>query len=62
MLYLSGFEFPDAEREVSFIMGEKRTCYDSFYPFRVLSRHGLTCHHSLRRQRFGQDHSHQCHC
>lgn len=43
MLYLSGFEFPDAEREVSFIMGEKRTCYDSFYPFRVLSRHGLTC-------------------
>lgn len=42
MLYLSRFTFPDAEREVSFIMGEKRTCYDSFYPFKILSRNDLT--------------------
>ena len=41
MLYLSEFTFPDAESEVSFIMSEKRTCYDSFYPFRILSRNSL---------------------
>ncbi|MBQ2955971.1 MAG: AAA family ATPase [Clostridia bacterium] len=41
MLYLSEFTFPDAEREVSFIMDEKRTCYDTFYPFRILSRRSL---------------------
>ncbi len=41
MLYLSEFNFPDAEREVSFIMSEKRTCYDTFYPFRILSRRNL---------------------
>ena len=41
MLYLSEFTFPDAEREVSFIMAEKRTCYDSFYPFRILSQRAL---------------------
>lgn len=42
MLYLSQFTFPDEEREVSFIMDEKRTCYDTFYPFRILSRNQLT--------------------
>lgn len=41
-MYLEQFFFPDVEREVSFIMGEKRTCYDSFYPFKILSVHGLT--------------------
>ena len=41
MLYLSQFSFPDAEREVSFIMDVKRTCYDSFYPFQILSRNDL---------------------
>lgn len=41
MIYLSHFAFPDIEREYSFLMGIKRTCYDSFYPFQVLSRHGL---------------------
>ena len=39
MLYLSRFTFPNSEREHSFFMGEKRTCYDSFYPFQVLSKH-----------------------
>jgi len=27
--------------EFNFFMGIKRTCYDSFYPFKVLSRHGF---------------------
>lgn len=39
MLYLETFTFPDAERETSFLLGEKRTCYASFYPFKILSRH-----------------------
>ncbi|MBR3794492.1 MAG: AAA family ATPase [Clostridia bacterium] len=38
MLYLDSFVFPDAERETSYIMAEKRTCYTSFYPFKILSR------------------------
>ena len=41
MGYLSWFSFPDIEREYSFTMGLKRTCYDTFYPFQVLSEHGL---------------------
>ena len=41
MLYLSEFTFPDAEEEVSFIMDEKRTCYNTFYPFRILSQRSL---------------------
>lgn len=42
MIYLSHFEFPHIEREYSFIMGLKRTCYDTVYPFQILSKHGLT--------------------
>lgn len=38
MLYLDSFVFPDAERETSYIMDEKRMCYASFYPFKILSR------------------------
>ena len=38
MLYLDSFVFPDAESETSYIMGERRTCYASFYPFKILSR------------------------
>ena len=41
MLYLSEFTFPDVEIETSFIMSEKRTCYDTFYPFKILSRRNL---------------------
>ncbi|MCM1025118.1 MAG: AAA family ATPase [Roseburia sp.] len=41
MLYLEHFSFPDAEREFDFFLGQKRTCYDSFYPFQILSRQGL---------------------
>ncbi|MBE5784745.1 MAG: ATP-binding cassette domain-containing protein [Clostridiales bacterium] len=39
MLCLSSFEFPDSDREFDFFLSQKRTCYDSFYPFGVLSRH-----------------------
>lgn len=41
MVYLSIFKFPHVEREYDFIMGQKRTCYDTYYPFQVLSRHNL---------------------
>ena len=41
MLYLDSFTFPDAEMETSFIMGIRRTCYASFYPFKILSRRGF---------------------
>ena len=41
MLYLSRFTFPDADREFDFRLEVKRTCYDSFYPFGVLSGRGV---------------------
>lgn len=41
MIYLSHFSFPDIEQEYSFIMELKRTCYDTVYPFQILSGHGL---------------------
>lgn len=40
-MYLSQFQFPGAEREYSFLMGIRRTCYDSFYPFQILAEHQL---------------------
>lgn len=42
MIYLSHFSFPDAEQEYDFILAQKRTCYDSYYPFQILSKHRLT--------------------
>ena len=42
MIYLSQFSFPDREEEYSFTMGEKRTCYDTVYPFLILSKNQLT--------------------
>ncbi len=41
MIYLSHFRFPGRELEYSFTMNQKRTCYDTFYPFLVLSKHCL---------------------
>ncbi len=38
MLYLSRFCFPGWEKEESFRWSISRTCYDSFYPFGVLSK------------------------
>ena len=41
VIYLSEFEFPHVERETSFLMDIKRKCYDTFYPFKVLSQRSL---------------------
>ena len=40
-MYLSHFQFPDIEKEYDFIMSQKRTCYDTYYPFQILSKHNL---------------------
>ena len=42
MIYLSHFEFPGREEEYSFTMSVKRTCYDTFYPFLVVSAHSFS--------------------
>lgn len=41
MIYLDSFTFPDEDAEWAFRMGVKRTCYNTFYPFGVLSKAGL---------------------
>lgn len=42
MIYLSKFQFPAAERETDFLFALKMTCYDTIYPYGILSRHHLT--------------------
>lgn len=42
MKYLSVFEFPNIEQEYEFRMGIKQTCYNTIYPFFILSKHQLT--------------------
>ncbi len=39
MIYLEKVTFPGEDREWNFFAGQKRTCYDSYYPFQVLSKH-----------------------
>ena len=41
-MYLSEFHFPDQDREFDFFLSVKRTCYESYYPFQVLSKIGLS--------------------
>lgn len=41
MVYLSKFQFPHSGQEFDFILGQKRTCYDTYYPFQILSKHNL---------------------
>lgn len=41
MIYLESFNFPDAEKEFNFFIDQKKTCYDIFYPFQVLSKNRL---------------------
>lgn len=41
-MYLTKFQFTDLGREELFLNDIKRTCYDSFYPFQVLSKVGFT--------------------
>lgn len=39
MIYLNSFRFPSETMEINFITDIRRTCYDSFYPFNILSRY-----------------------
>lgn len=41
MIYLNSFIFPDADKETDFIWSIKRTCYNTAYPFTVLSKNGF---------------------
>jgi predicted ATPase len=41
MIYLKSFTFPNADTEFTFFLDIKRTCYDSYYPFKILSRNDL---------------------
>ena len=41
MVYLSKFIFPSQDQEETFRFGIRRTCYDSWYPFGILTKHGL---------------------
>lgn len=40
-LYLENFIFPNDEQEFDFFLSIKRTCYDSYYPFQILSKSGI---------------------
>ncbi len=42
MIYLDSFTFPDTDAEWAFRMGIKRTCYNTMYPFGVLTKAGLS--------------------
>lgn len=42
-MYLEQFTFPGKEEEYTVLMREKRTCYNTVYPFRILSEHQLEC-------------------
>jgi len=42
MVYLNFFTFPNGDMEFDFFIKKvKRTCYDTFYPFKILSERGL---------------------
>lgn len=41
MIYLTSITFPSGDSEINFIWGIERKCYDSFFPFKVLSSRGL---------------------
>lgn len=42
MIYLDNFKFPNEDQEFNFFMSIQRKCYDSFYPYQVLTKKGLT--------------------
>ena len=41
MIYLNAFTFPNEDMEFKFFMDIKRTCYDTYYPFKTLSKHAF---------------------
>ena len=42
MIYLDNFKFPNEDQEFNFFMSIQRKCYDSFYPYQVLTKKGIT--------------------
>ena len=38
MIYMKTFTLPSDGAETGFIMGEKRTCFNTFYPFHIFPR------------------------
>lgn len=42
MIYLKEFVFPNEDEEFPFFFKMRKTCYDTFYPFKVLSARGLS--------------------
>ena len=41
MLYLKHFRFQTEDQELVFFYGQKRTCYDTFYPYQIFPQRGL---------------------
>ena len=41
MLYLSEFRFAGENDEFNFFTAQRRTCYDSYYPFGIFPDKGL---------------------
>ncbi len=41
MIYLKSFTFPNTDTEHGFFMDIQRTCYDSYYPFQILTKNDL---------------------
>lgn len=39
MIYLEQFKFQTRDMEDDFFFDQRKTCYDSYYPYRILSRH-----------------------
>ena len=42
MIYLKSFYFPDKETELDVRLNLKQTCFDTMYPFFILSEHSVT--------------------
>lgn len=40
-IYLKSFEFPDIAEEDLFLSEIRRTCYDTFYPFRIMATRNI---------------------
>lgn len=43
MTYLKDFIFPTEEEEYGFVLDQKMTCYNSYYPFNILPRNQFRC-------------------
>ena len=41
MIYVNKLELPSEAQEDNFIQGERRTCFNTFYPFKIFANRGL---------------------